>query len=342
MEGLQITAPGAISTIEKKEFFESSDSVKVKITHTLFIQEDFLTFEGDPRAIYPIVPSRIAIGKVVETNGDNSFGFERGMNVFLHPVTNCNKCFECAKGEYKNCANFRIAGKNTDGFLRDFAIMDNDDVSVLPPSVTERDALFIDHIATCDRIVDNLNLQKGEHVVIVGGDVLGIILAQLIIYYQGVPILVDNNQGNLDIAKQAGVYYTLFADNKVERNVAELTGARLANKVVYMTGANLNTDIALKLAGHNATVCFGGFGTPNIRVNFNTALLKQLRFNCATNGFGNYNSAINILANKAIDTSIFEIRTTKSDRAAEVIREMGKGISYDATKNMLIVEMNKF
>ena len=65
-----------------------------------------------------------------------------------------------------------------------------------------------------------------------------------------------------------------------------------------MTGANLNTDIALKLAGHNATVCFAGFGLPNLRVNFNTALLKQLNFNCVTNGFGAFNSAINLLANK--------------------------------------------
>ena len=342
MEGLQITAPGAISTTEKKELFENSSSVKVKITKTLLIQEDFVTFCGDPRVNYPIIPGRVGIGKVIETSGDNAFGFERGMSVFVHPVTNCGKCFECAKGDFKHCANFNVAGKNIDGFLRDFVIAENDCVSLLPPSVSETEALFIDHVAVSDRVVDAINLQKGEHVVIVGGDVLGIILAQLIIYYQGVPILVDNNYKNLELAKNAGVYHTLFADNKIEKAVAELTGARLAGKVVYMTGANLNTDIALKLASNNATVCLAGFGSPNIRINFNTALLKQLNFNCVTNSFGRYDSAINILANKAIDTDVFMIKTIKSEQAIPVICDLGKNISYNACESMLVVENDKF
>lgn len=341
MEGLQITAPGVISTTEKKEIFENDSSVKVKITKTLLIQEDFVTFCGDHRVNYPIIPGRVGIGKVIETSQGNDFGFERGMSVFIHPVTNCNKCFECAKGDFKRCASFNVAGKNVDGFLRDFAICDNEYVSILPSSVDETSALFLDHVAISDRIVDAINLQKGEHVVIVGGDVLGIILAQLIIYYQGVPILVDNNNKNLELAKNAGVYYTLFADNKIEKSVAELTGARLSSKVVYMTGANLNTDIALKLAGNNATICLAGFGCPNIRVNFNTALLKQLNFNCVTNGFGRYDSAINVLANKAIDTSVFNIKTVKSEQTISAINELGKNISYNACESMLVVENDK-
>ncbi len=342
MDGIHITAPGAISTTEKKEVFENQNSVKVKVTKCMFIEEDFQTFMGDPRVEYPITPGRVAIGKIVETSGENPFGFERGMTAFLHPTTNCGECYECAKHNEKKCVNFKIAGKNSDGFLRDFAIMDNNDITVLPQNVSERDALFIDHVALANRIVDQLNFSKGDHVIIVGADVLGIILAQLIIYYQGVPILVDNNPQNLELAKTVGIYYPIFADNRVEKTIAELTGARLAPYVVYMTGANLNTDIALKLAGHNASVCFAGFGNPNVRVNFNIALLKQLNFNCVTNGFGAFNSAINVLANKAINTEHFNIATVKSTEAISKIKEMGKSISYTACQSMLIVEMDKF
>lgn len=342
MEGLHIVAPGAMETIEKKEIFESVDNVKVKVTHALLVPEDFITYNGDPRVEYPIIPGRVAIGKIAETCGTNSFGFERGMNVLLHSVTNCKSCYECAKGEFKNCASFITAGKNSDGFLRDFAIMDNEAVSILPPSVGDNEALFIEYIAVAERIIDNLNLQKGEHVVIVGGDILGIILAQLIIYYQSVPILVDNNENNLSLAVKSGVYYTIFADNKIEKSVSDLTGARLASKVVYMTGSNLNTDIALKLAGHNATICFAGFGTPTLKVSFTPAIVKQLNFTCVSNGFGCYNSAINILANKAIDTSFFSLRHSKSNQAMNVIHEMSSNNSSDACANILVVDMDKF
>ena len=175
----------------------------------MLIQEDFLTYQGDTRIEYPIIPGRVAIGKIAETSGENAFGYERGMKVYLHSTVNCGACFKCSEGDYKHCTSFKIAGKTCDGFLRDFAIMDNNDVSVLPSSVSESEALFIDHVAICNRIIDSINLEKGEHVVIVGGDILGIILAQLIIYYQGVPILVDNNN-DIWILRKTRASTTLF------------------------------------------------------------------------------------------------------------------------------------
>ena len=339
MDGIQITGKKTLETISKKELFDSVDSAKIKITKALFLQEDFNTLGGDPRAVYPIIPARVGIGKVVETCGNEVFGIERGARVFPHPEIPCGKCSECAKGDKAHCSSFNIAGKTMDGYLRDFAILPDDAISILPPSVSDSDALFIDHVALCDKVIDSINLQKGEHVVIVGGDALGIILAQLVIYYQGVPILVDNNDNNIIIAKNAGVYSTLFADNKIDKNVSELTGARLAKKVVYMTGSNLNTDIALKLAGQNATVCFAGFGTPSIKVNFNIALVKQLNFKCVTNGYGNIESAINLLANKAIDASVFAIPQVKKGAAMEKIKEMSENQDFSACSGMLVIDV---
>ena len=339
MDGIQITGKKTLETITKKELFDSVDSAKIKVTKALFLKEDFNTLNGDTHAVYPIIPARVGIGKVIETCGNEVMGIERGAKVFPHPEVPCGKCFECIKGDYAHCASFNIAGKTMDGFLRDFAIFSDDAISVLPSNVSDSDALFIDHVALCDNIIDAINLQKGEHVVIVGGDALGIILAQLVIYYQGVPILVDNNDNNIIIAKNAGVYYTLFADNKIEKSVSELTGARLAKKVVYMTGSNLNTDIALKLSGPNATVCFAGFGTPSIKVNFNAALVKQLNFKCVTTGYGNIESAINLIANKAIDTSVFTIQQVKKGEAMEKIKEMNENQDSSACSSMLIIDV---
>ena len=298
-----------------------------------------MTLAGDPQALYPVIPARVGIGKITETCGEETYGIARGVRVFPHPEIACGKCFECLKGDDTHCSSFLTAGKTSDGFLRDFAVFSNDDVSVLPPVVTDMDALFIDHVALCDKVVDAIELNKGEHVVIVGGDVSGIILAQLIIYYQGIPILVDNNDNNIVIAKNSGLYYTLFADNKIEKNVADLTGARLAKKVVYMTGSNLNTDIALKLAGSNATVCFAGFGTPGIRVNFSPALIKQLNFKCVNNGYGNIDSAINLIANRAVDTSVFSIAQIKREAAKEAIEQKAKSTDFSACSKMLIIDV---
>ncbi|HBK02751.1 MAG TPA: hypothetical protein DDY77_06970, partial [Clostridiales bacterium] len=78
MDGIQITGKKTLETISKKELFDSVDSAKIKITKALFLREDFNTLSGDPRAVYPVIPARVGIGKVVETCGNEVFGIERG------------------------------------------------------------------------------------------------------------------------------------------------------------------------------------------------------------------------------------------------------------------------
>ena len=73
----------------------------------------------------------------------------------------------------------------------------------------------------------------GKTVAVIGGGTIGLLLSMLIIYYQGVPILIDGDQKNLDKARLAGIYYNLISDNKLEKEVSELTGAHMAQKVVY-------------------------------------------------------------------------------------------------------------
>jgi len=338
MDGIQITDKHNMEVVSKTEVFDDVNSVKIKITKALMLPEDFVTLSGDPQAIYPVIPARIGLGKIIETCGEAPYGIEKGARVFPHPEIACGKCYECSKGDFSHCSSFRTAGKTVDGFLRDFAVFSNDNISVLPSVVGNQDALFLDHIALCDKVLDEIDVQKGEHVVIVGGDVCGIILAQLIIYHQGIPILVDNNDNNIILAKNSGIYYTLFADNKIDKNITDLTGARLAKKVVYMTGSNLNTDIALKLAGHNAVVCFAGFGTPGIKVNFNPAIVKQLTFKCVTNGYGSINSAINLIANKAVDTSVFKIQTVKQSGVQKAIEKIESESGFGACSKILIVD----
>lgn len=339
MKGIQILQPKQIEAITKTENFDSIDSAKVIITKAMLLREDFNTYLGDARANYPIIPARIGIGKISAVSEDSCGCFERGQRVFPHPETACGKCKECFAGNTENCSSFNVAGKNVDGFLRDFAVLANENISLLPPSVSDYDALFIDHVAICDKIIDKLQPAKGEDVIIVGGDMLGIFLAQLVMYYQGIPILVDNNEKNIELAKRAGIYYTLFSDNKLEKNVSELTGSHFSKKIVYMTGSNLNTDIALKLAADHATICFAGFGAPNLKVNFNIALVKQLKFICITNGYGNIDSAINLLANNAVNPNLFTIPTIQQSGAMAMIKEMAEDVNYDAESGLLIVDI---
>lgn len=319
MIGLQITEKGKLTKINKMELCDSVQTSKVKILKVLITHEDLQTLNGDDDAIYPVIPGRVAIGQISDSN--ESAYLTRGTKVYICPINSCGKCTECLSDNDEGCLDFKIAGKNVNGYLRDFAVVDNRDMHALPPTVSDNDVLLLDYISLALSAIEKLKIQKGEHVAVIGGGILGTILSLLIIYYQAVPILIDNNRENLSRAASAGIYYNLFSDNKLEKEVSDLTGAHMAQKVVYISDSNINTDLALKLASHNAQIGFVGFSSPSLKVNFCTAMKKQLRFVCVTNGYGMCEQAINILANKALDLSVFHFPSAKFDNCENEIKK---------------------
>ncbi len=318
MLGLQVSEKGKLTKINKMEICDNADSSKVKITKVMLTPEDFQTIGGDDDVTYPVIPGRIAIGQI--TDASESAYLTKGTRVYLSSVENCGSCAECLISQPEKCVNQRIAGKNTDGYLRDFAVVDNSILYALPTSVKDDDALFIDYVALSLAVIDKLDIKKGEHVAVIGGNLIGIILSTIIIYYQAVPILIDSKSENLEKAKLCGVYYNLFSDNKLEKEVSERTGARMASKVVYVSDSNINTDVALKIAANNAKMGFVGFSNPNLRVNFHLAMKKQLNFKCITNGYGFTEQAINLIANKAIDFSNFQFSSIKFDGCEQAVK----------------------
>ena len=338
MIGLQISQKGKIEKINKMELCEDANSSKVKITKVLLTPEDTRTLLGDDSATYPVIPGRIAIGQI--SDASNFSYLEKGTRVYLNPTNNCGECINCLAGNTDSCTNLQTAGKNTNGYLRDFAVVENSQLYFLPSLVKDSEAILIDYIALALATINKLDIIKGEHVAVIGGGLIGLITSMLIIYYQGVPILIDGQEENLNKARLAGIYYNLFSDNKVEKEVNELTGAHMAQKVIYIADSNINTDLALKLASYNAKVGFVGFSAPNLKVNFNTAMKKQLEFCCVTNGFGYTEQAINLIANKVIDLSLFKFDMVRYDNAEdELIKDYESFKDGERSAFPLLVDM---
>ena len=338
MLGLQFTQQGKITEVNKMEICENVDSSKIKIIKVLLTPEDFATLKGDDNVQYPIIPGRIAIGQV--SDASEGAYLEKGTRVFISPTLPCGECVECLSGNTDSCNNFKVAGKELNGFLRDFAVVDNSQLYYLPTSVKDSEAMLIDHISLALATIDKLQITKGEHVAVIGGGFVGLLLSMLIIYYQGVPILIDGNEDKLNRSRLAGVYYNLFSDNKLEKEVLELTGAHMAQKVIYVADSNINTDVALKLASNNAHVGFVGFSAPSLKVNFNLAMKKQLSFSCITSGYGYTEQAINMIANKAIDLSVFKFNTVKYEDCSNAIKNaIKKQENINDESLLLLVDM---
>ena len=197
----------------------------------------------------------------------------------------------------------KTMGVNIDGLLRDFVCVPSDNIFALPDGIADEEAVFAEYIAMGNKVFSALRCEEGDYVVIVGAGTLGLVLCQMAIYYQMVPILIDLDSDKLELAKKWDVYYTLNPTyDNLERKVTEITGGRMREAAVF-TSEGVGLNAALRLVKNGSEVVIAGYPTyDKHNVDMETVLKKQLKLKGVCDGAGEMPSAINLLANSIVHT----------------------------------------
>lgn len=335
MKVWQLTAPRRLEEQERPENITEPSQVKVKISKVLLSDTELMTYCGKNNAVYPVVPGRNAVG-VISEQCENGIGLEKGTRVYLHPVLPCKQCEACKTGNEALCSNRKIAGLTANGYLRDFAVTSLNNISVLPSSVSDTDALYTELIALAETTIDTLEISKGQHIVILGSGISGITLAQLMIYRQIVPIVIDDDAENLARAKRNGIYYTFLNDEHLMENISNITGGRMADAAVFVTSCRIEPSLTFRLTAPGTNVVFCGFSHHNLDVNLYEAIEKNLRIDSVTDGRGHISSAINLLANKAITFTGIEFEYHDMKDIPALYAKYAEELPFDRKKSVII------
>ena len=327
MKGWKLVKPNEIVEQEISETINDGSISKVKITKALITLADVLRYNGESEC-NDVVLGSSGIGVVSETEA-NLFGLEKGKHVYIEPKRACLECYNCKNGNTSKCSNIQVAGEDFHGFLSDFTAVDPGKLFLLPDSVPDLEALFINHIALAISVVDKLEIQKGDYVAIVGANNFGNILAQLLIYYQAVPIVLTNDEEDFKIAKDSGIYYVLGPNDNWQKEVSLMTSGRMTKSVVYISDCDIPAAKAFALAAFNACVAYTGFSNKNSSVSFAQAVKKQLEILCINSGIGNTAASINLIANKAINLSHLKLDTASYDSVPEVMKKMSETLEKE-------------
>ncbi len=290
----QLNSPNQLQRAEAPDLVRSEDKVKIKITKALLSEADVCVFSGDIRVKYPAIPGRFAIGQVTESSP--STFMQKGDRVYLADVI-----------EDENSPDgLRVAGETMPGFYRDFALAGPDEAYVLPASVSDEAAFLIDAVAMAEHVVDELHISVGQHVLVLGGGLYGNVLCQILIYHRAVPILADNNAERLARARKSGIYYTFPNDETLKQHILEVTGGKLADAAAYLAFSNKSEPSALfSLVARGAYIAFCAPVGKILNVNLGNALKNNLTLKGITESREFVSTAINILANKAVNFSEF-------------------------------------
>ena len=323
-------------TPETKEI--SPTQVKVKITHLLLSNFDALLFNGDIEAQYPKTIGRFAVGLVIEA-GEQCYGVKKGDRVYLESAKSCGACINCKSGKRDKCDDIMLAGRDYDGFLRDFAICEYSEVSPLPDSVDNMQALCIEMVGIAENIYDKLNLSAGQRVAVVGLDCLGNIIAQVLQYHKVIPIVIDNNPDNLAQAKKCGIYYAFTADDGVVDNVMEATNGNLCDAAIYSASSRLPISLPSRLVGKKKSLVLSGFTSLHSTIDARDILEKDLTVFGVTSAANYTDSVINMLVHGAVKTDCFEKEIISQFDPVTILTERCENIAMANKGKMTVFKL---
>lgn len=302
----QITSKNQLSKLNSLENLEHVDDVKVKITKCLITKNDLSNFSGaNTKPVYPIIPCNIAVGQITETLQESNY-FQKGQKVYVSPLLSQDISYE------DECNGITPSNQ---GLLKEFAVINKNFLTVLPASVNENDALYINYISLAFTIIDKLKIDRGEYVAVIGGTLLGNIICQLLNYYKSVPILIDNDDNLLELARKTDVYYSIKNENGFEKEIAEITGGRMCKKVIYIQECNLPFEIVSKISSNHADIAVSGICSTKQKLNLPIAFDKQFKIQFIKSGYANISSSINLLVQKAFNFNYFKMPEYKFDYA---------------------------
>lgn len=308
--------------------------VKVRVTHVLLSAYDALSYTGATKVNYPKTIGRVAIGVVTDT-GENCYGVNKGSRVYLNAVRPCGKCYACKSGNKGECTSPLVAGRDFDGFLRDFVVCDYSEVTVLPDSVDDMLALCIENVALAENIYDKLNLTTGNRVAIIGGGFLGSILAQIALYHKLVPIVIDNYTQNIERLQNSGIFYTYAADDNLKANIENATSGNFCDAAIYTSNCKLTPSVPASVLARKKDMVLGGFCTVNFSMDITPLFEKNLRLYAVSNGYGYTEAAVNMLVHGAVDVSHFNKEILKDFDPETLLADLADKATQDSNMTVL-------
>ena len=192
-EGLTMTdallyADGSISTGIVPDLQLGPDDVAVAVAYTGICGTDLHIFHGDmdARVPKPLVPGHEMSGRIAEC-GSAVTGFEVGQPVTVMPIVSCGDCPACRDGNAHICHTLRVLGVDGAGSMQSRWVVPATNLLPLPESLDLKSAALVEPLAVAVHDVRRGGVEAGDHVLVVGGGPIGLLIA-LVAKHEGADV----------------------------------------------------------------------------------------------------------------------------------------------------------
>jgi threonine dehydrogenase-like Zn-dependent dehydrogenase len=140
----------------------------------------------------------------------------------------CGDCELCARELGRHCPKRSVMGiLGADGSFAEFISVPVQNLHVVPEGVADDEAVFTEPLAAAFEILDQIQLDPGQEVLVLGDGKLGILCAQALRLTGARVTVLGKHQEKLSVVKRSGVRTLLLKDWQARRFdvVVEATGS---------------------------------------------------------------------------------------------------------------------
>lgn len=125
----------------------------------------------------------------------------------------CGRCDNCARGLVRHCANRRVMGiLNVDGAFAEYLAVPAANLHLVPDQVSDEEAVFTEPLAAAFEILEQVQLNPGDQVLVLGDGKLGNLCAQVLRLTGASVTALGKHEDKLKLIKRAGVRTILLKD----------------------------------------------------------------------------------------------------------------------------------
>jgi threonine dehydrogenase-like Zn-dependent dehydrogenase len=227
----------------------------------------------------------------------------------------CGRCDLCLSGLSSHCRNRSVLGiLNHDGAFADFVRLPAANLQVLPRTVDDDAAVFIEPLAAAFQIVKQVPTLDGKKWVTVLGDGrLGLLAAQ-VLQDAGCPVrVIGKHPDKLALCEKWSIR---------SRPLSDIAPRHDQDVVVDCTGSASGFELAMQMVRPRGTIVLKSTAAAGKALNLAPLVIDEI--NVVGSRCGPFREAIRALAEKRIDVASLVHRRMKLDQAVEAMELAGR------------------
>jgi 2-desacetyl-2-hydroxyethyl bacteriochlorophyllide A dehydrogenase len=174
---------------------------------------------------------------VIAAAGPGVAGWGEGDHVTVMPLDPCGACPACRAGHSHICQKLNFIGIDSPGAFQSVWTVPAKTLLRLPPQLSLAHGALVEPLAVACHDVRLAEIRPGEHVVVIGGGPIGMLVALVARHAGGNVVVTEVNPFRVALAKRLGLEAVNPKETDVAKFIEERTGGAGADAVFEVSGS---------------------------------------------------------------------------------------------------------